>query len=422
MLQRAAAAVWLVLLACGLAACRPTPQQAAEAGGRTRSASRCSRARRSPRASSTTWIKDELFREQTDNLAAASLYELRSSSLQDLLDERIVDAEAEKQGVSTDELLKRERAALGPISDEQVTDFYEKNKQRMGGATRDQVADRIRTFLDGQRDGEVKAALRKRANVEVLLEPPRITVAAEGPSLGPAGAPVTIVEFSDFQCPYCARAGAHREADPAALSDARSASSTAISRSSASTRTPAAPPRRRPAPTRRAASGISTTSSSPTSARWAPKISSATRRSWGSTRAAFAQCVKERKFQAQVDRDLAAAAEAADRSRQARTRHAVLLRERDPALGRQAARGVLPPDRRRAGARGLAGSGARLPPSRLRGRARGRLDAQGLVRWTSLACGSLRARQEPRLLDRLDPGEQRVAVGGHRARGCRPRG
>jgi protein-disulfide isomerase len=76
----------------------------------------------------------------------------------------------------------------------------------MNGATRDQVADRIRSFLDEQRTAEITADLRKRANVTLLLEPPRVTVAAEGPSLGPADAPVTIIEFSDFQCPYCGRA------------------------------------------------------------------------------------------------------------------------------------------------------------------------------------------------------------------------
>ena len=38
-----------------------------------------------------------------------------------------------------------------------------------------------------------------------MLEPPRVEVAATGPARGPAGAKVTIVEFSDFQCPFCAR-------------------------------------------------------------------------------------------------------------------------------------------------------------------------------------------------------------------------
>ena len=51
--------------------------------------------------------------------------------------------------------------------------------------------------------------LKSEAKVEVLLpawRPPRQQVEAKGPSRGPANAPITIVEFSDFECPYCSRA------------------------------------------------------------------------------------------------------------------------------------------------------------------------------------------------------------------------
>ena len=309
MFQRAAAAVWLVLLAGGLTACPPSSPKSADGEGASQRVA-VLEGKPITQGELDDWIKDQLFREQTDNLAAASLYELRSNSLQDMIDDRIIEAEAKKQGISSDELLKSERAALGPISDEQVTDFYEKNKQRMGGATRDQVAERIRTFLDGQRDGEVKAALRKRANVEVLLEAPRITVAAEGPSLGPVGAPVTIVEFSDFQCPYCARAGAIAKqiqqrypnqvhfvyrhlplerihpnargaAEASACADAQGRFWEFHDKLFANQRALGAADLQKYAKEL----GLDTT--------------------------AFAECVKERKFQAQVDRDLAAATEAA---------------------------------------------------------------------------------------------------------------
>jgi protein-disulfide isomerase len=150
------------------------------------------------------WIKEDLFREQTEDRAAAELYDLRARSLERLIDERVLAAEARRRGVTTDEVLRAERDARGEISDEQVTAFYEKNKQRMGGATRDQVADRIRSFLDDQRTGEITADLRKQAKITLLLEPPRVTVAAEGPSLGPADAPVTIVEYASMTCPHCA--------------------------------------------------------------------------------------------------------------------------------------------------------------------------------------------------------------------------
>ena len=39
-----------------------------------------------------------------------------------------------------------------------------------------------------------------------MLEAPRVSVPTDGPSQGPADAPITLVEFSDFQCPFCARA------------------------------------------------------------------------------------------------------------------------------------------------------------------------------------------------------------------------
>jgi protein-disulfide isomerase len=135
-------------------------------------------------------------------------------------------------------------------------------------------------------------------------------VAAEGPSFGPADAPVTIVEFSDFECPYCARAGviakqiqaryptqvrfvyrhlplerihphARGAAEASACADAQGRFWDFHDKLFANQRALS------PADLQRYAGEL--------------KLD----------QAAFDQCVKERKFQAQVDRDLAAAAEAA---------------------------------------------------------------------------------------------------------------
>jgi len=309
MLSRAAASAWLVILGSWLVACQPSPPQGAPDEQDSQRVA-VIQGEGITQGELDEWIKDELFRDQTDDLAASSLYELRSRSLEGLIDERVLEAEAARRGVSTEELMRLERAALPAIADEQVTDFYEKNKEKMGGASRDQVADRIRSFLEGARDVEIRTELRKRAKVEVLLVPPRVTVAAEGPSVGPVGAPVTIVEFSDFQCPYCARAGAivkqiheryptqvhfvyrhlpleriHRNARGAAEASACADDQGRFwdfhDKLFANQRALAAADLQR----------------------YAKEL--------GLDTQAFEQCVKERKFQAQVDRDLAAAAEAA---------------------------------------------------------------------------------------------------------------
>src|SRR5690606_11545460 len=54
---------------------------------------------------------------------------------------------------------------------------------------------------------EFFAALRAPTGSESLLEPRRFEIAGEGPTRCPAAAPTTPVEFSDYQCPYCKRAG-----------------------------------------------------------------------------------------------------------------------------------------------------------------------------------------------------------------------
>ncbi len=75
-----------------------------------------------------------------------------------------------------------------------------------------EVTDKMRTFADGERE-QLETALMDRLfakyEIKILLkEPPVIAQnvsADDDPSRGPASAPVTVVMFSDFQCPACAR-------------------------------------------------------------------------------------------------------------------------------------------------------------------------------------------------------------------------
>jgi protein-disulfide isomerase len=140
-------------------------------------------------------------------------YEIRRQTLDELVAERLVAAEAAKRKLTPDELLRQEvdgKAEALPAG--QLELIYEQNKERFAGQSREQALARINEVLSGRARTERRAAyqaeLRSVARVAVRLEAPRVTVEipAGAPSLGPTNAPVTIVEFTDYQCPYCHRA------------------------------------------------------------------------------------------------------------------------------------------------------------------------------------------------------------------------
>jgi protein-disulfide isomerase len=156
------------------------------------------------------WIKDQLLEEQLKGKSASAAHEFREERLRQLIDDRLVAAAAAAQGVEVEALLEQQRTAVS-VSDEEIAKFYEENQERLGDATLEQMGPRIRSHLEGRAKRQAETSfvegLRTAAAVEILIDAPRVEVAADGPALGPADAPVTIVEFSDFQCPFCARAG-----------------------------------------------------------------------------------------------------------------------------------------------------------------------------------------------------------------------
>ena len=141
------------------------------------------------------------------------LYETRKRTLDVVIGEILLERESLARGTSRDELLAEELPARTlPITDEDVTRVYEQNRRAFPNMTEEQMSPQIRAFLAQQRPMQAlqayMAELRAGADdVRVDLEPPRtaVDVAPGDPVLGPAGAPVQIVEFSDFQCPFCER-------------------------------------------------------------------------------------------------------------------------------------------------------------------------------------------------------------------------
>jgi protein-disulfide isomerase len=82
----------------------------------------------------------------------------------------------------------------------------------MQGRTLEQIAPTITRYLTDQlraqaRETVLKELRKQGPAIRVSLESPRLTltVAPSNPTVGSASAPITLIEFSDYQCPYCGR-------------------------------------------------------------------------------------------------------------------------------------------------------------------------------------------------------------------------
>jgi protein-disulfide isomerase len=143
-----------------------------------------------------------------------AMYQNRRNMIDQIVGDFLIENAAKAAGQSVDAFVDQDGAKrLPPVSETEIAQFYEQNKERAQGRTLDQLRGEIKPYLEARRRAQARAMLvedlkvKNSGAVKVMLEPPRYTVptAATDPVRGNAAAPVTIVEFSDFQCPFCAR-------------------------------------------------------------------------------------------------------------------------------------------------------------------------------------------------------------------------
>ncbi|MFL6196533.1 MAG: thioredoxin domain-containing protein [Thermoanaerobaculia bacterium] len=134
-------------------------------------------------------------------------HELLENALEQTIQDRLLEEEAKTAGKTKEQILADMKPA--DVSEADIETFYQQNKAQIEPRTKEQVAPMIKQYLEQQRQSEMQQkfyeGLRAKHKIRYLLEPTRVEVAATGPAHGPETAPITIVEFSDFQCPYCAR-------------------------------------------------------------------------------------------------------------------------------------------------------------------------------------------------------------------------
>lgn len=135
-------------------------------------------------------------------------YQVKKKALENLIGQKVLEAEAKKKGLTTEKLLEQEVDSKIPEPTQvEINAVYDVQREQLNRSleeSKTQVAQTIRRARIQQGRQEYSTRLRDQAKVAMLLEPPRMKVAFDATRIrGNPKAKVMIVEFSDFQCPYC---------------------------------------------------------------------------------------------------------------------------------------------------------------------------------------------------------------------------
>jgi protein-disulfide isomerase len=151
-------------------------------------------------------LKPIIYRIQLD------AYEIEKAKADQMVDDILLIAEANRRQIGPEQIIRTEISEkVRTPSEAEVAKFYADNKVRIGGDL-NSVRNQLVLYIQGQDrerlEKELSARLRKNADIRWLITEPQAPIQAistdDDPSIGPSGALVTIVEFTDFQCPACA--------------------------------------------------------------------------------------------------------------------------------------------------------------------------------------------------------------------------
>lgn len=151
-------------------------------------------------------IESDLFEAET------KVFEIKFNRLKAILLQRMMDKDPRKKGMDNDEFLSKYIAKDVVISEKEI-DAFIKDQNIPAEHINPQVREKIKNYLEIERKKEAVdkwlAEQTKKTPVEVYIQKPRRPTfpveVGNAPVFGAKDAKVTIIEFSDFQCPFCAK-------------------------------------------------------------------------------------------------------------------------------------------------------------------------------------------------------------------------
>jgi protein-disulfide isomerase len=143
------------------------------------------------------------------------IYRMKKEKLDQIIVDTILQKEAKKKDQPLDKFFEElvPPSTQFPVSEDEIQTYLQENQERIRDwkGTVEDLRERVRVFLEQQKRlkqiSSYAHSLESQYGVQILLKPPQlpnVRVNVESaPSEGPADAPVTVVEFSDYQCPAC---------------------------------------------------------------------------------------------------------------------------------------------------------------------------------------------------------------------------
>jgi len=151
-------------------------------------------------------IESELFE------AESKVFEIKFNKIRSIILQKMMDKDPRKQGLSNDDFLSKYISKDVKITDKDIDSFI-KTQNIPQEHINPQVKEKIKSYLEIEKKKEFVdkwlAEQTKKTPVEVYVAKPRRPTfpveVGSAPAFGDKNAKVTIIEYSDFQCPYCAK-------------------------------------------------------------------------------------------------------------------------------------------------------------------------------------------------------------------------
>lgn len=155
----------------------------------------------------------ELEQEESAKLLSAhyKYYEAETRALNELIDKKLMEQKAKSVGLTVDQLVDRDiNSQVKDPTEDQMKVYYEGLEvDQPYEAVREKILEKIRQVRAAKARSACVKALRTQNTVYITLAPPRANVDIQNAQmLGPEKAPVTLVEFADYECPYCQKVAA----------------------------------------------------------------------------------------------------------------------------------------------------------------------------------------------------------------------